>query len=48
VYATDGALIENLDLERASRGAIMRAGGGADPNGLRQRADRLIHGARRA
>ena len=23
VYATDGALIENLDLERASRGAIM-------------------------
>ena len=30
--AADGALVEDLDLERAGRRTIVRAGGGADPD----------------
>ena len=42
-HAADGALVEELDLERAGRRAIVRAGGKADP--LRSgQPDGLVHG----
>ena len=47
-HAADGVVVEHLDLERAGRRAVVRTGGGADPDGLQRRADGLIHGARRA
>jgi hypothetical protein len=40
-HAADGALVENLDLERARRGAVMRTGRGADPDSVG--ANGLIH-----
>src|SRR5262249_27619526 len=40
----DGALVEDFDLERAGRRTIVRTGRMADPDGLRQRANGLIHG----
>jgi hypothetical protein len=41
---TDSVLVENLNLERAGRGAIVRTSRSADPD--RQWADGLIHDAR--
>src|SRR4051794_1869490 len=46
--ATDGAIVEHLDLERAGRGAVMRTRGMTDPDGLQRLADGLIHGVRGA
>src|SRR3981081_4758024 len=42
-HASDGALVEDLDLERAGRRTIMRAGGCADPDRAGERSDRLVH-----
>src|SRR5712672_2579834 len=42
-HASDGALVEDLDLERAGRRTIMRAGGCADPYRVGERSDRLVH-----
>src|SRR5262249_56390463 len=41
--ASDGVCVEHLDLERARRGAIVRAGRGADADGRWLRADDLVH-----
>ncbi len=44
VHAADGALVDQLDFERAGRWAIVRTGGIADPLGRRE-PDGLIHRA---